>query len=275
MKETAYEMNRFAITNPLASLKKVRDLTLLAINESQYLVVACDSDGGIGSKPDDIVKVTEEVIGAFAVRVPLFEMIASGARPVLVVDCLSVELEGTGEKIIRAIKAYASKAGLTDDIQFTGSTEENVPTTQTGIGITVLGVVDKDRFVPGTARDGDVVACAGIPKSAPHHDVRLDDPEILSIEDLLLLRQLPFVRDIVPVGSKGCMSEAEALAKTADLTFVADEASAIDLFQSGGPSTCVLFSAHPEHFPEIASRLHTPVTVIGCLLKEDEDNVED
>lgn len=258
-------MSTHYMTNLLGHLQKIRDLTVIDINETQYMVVACDSDGGIGSKELDAVQVPEEILGAFAVRVPLFELIASGVTPMLVAGCLSVEMAGTGEKLIQAIKSYARRAGLIDDLQFTGSTEDNVPTLQTGIGITVLGVVAKTSFYPGSARVGEVIACAGIPKSAPEHEVRLDDPDMVTIEELIALRRMTDVSDMLPVGSKGLLYEANQLAKSAGLTFVQRQDTCLDLFQSGGPSTCVLFAASSEHIETIREALQAPIEIIGSL----------
>lgn len=263
------------ISDPYTHLQKIRDLTIIDINELQYMVVACDSDGGIGSKELDAVQVSEEVLGAFAVRVPLFEIIASGAVPMLVVDCLTVEMEGTGEKLIRAIKAYASRAGLIWDEQFTGSTEDNVPTRQTGIGVTVLGLANKSSFFPGRAQAGEVVVCAGIPKSAPQHDVRLHDPEILSIEELMKLRSLPVISDMLPVGSKGLLYEANQLAQSAGLIFHQRHNHRLDVQQSGGPSTCVLFATRPENLDALCTGLQAPIEVIGSLHHHDQPSAEE
>ncbi|EGL81526.1 hypothetical protein CathTA2_3072 [Caldalkalibacillus thermarum TA2.A1] len=40
------------------------------------------------------------------------------------------------------------------DVQFTGSTEENVPTVQTGVGITVLGKAEKSPVFSGLYTSG-------------------------------------------------------------------------------------------------------------------------
>lgn len=258
-------MNHPYLTNPAARLSRCRDLTLLDVNEAQYLVVACDSDGGIGSKPQDIVKVSDELVGIFGVRVPLFEIIACGAEPFLVVDCLSVEMDGTGARILEAIKAYARLAGIEDDAQFTGSTEDNVPTVQTGIGVTVLGMADKQRFFPGSSKAGDSVVCAGIPKSGPRHRLTREDPEVLSIEDLMELRSLSCVRDVLPVGSKGVLREAHQLGASASLTFVPNADAGIDLRQSAGPSTCVVLSVAREDARRVLAAVAAPTREIGVL----------
>jgi len=253
------------ISNPASHLSRCRDLTLLDLGGDQILVVACDSDGGIGNKPQDVVQASEELAGTFAVRVPLFEVIACGAEPFLVVDCLSVEMDGAGEKILSAIKAYSARAGILDNEQFTGSTEDNVPTVQTGIGVTVLGLADKPRFFPGTSESGDTVLCAGVPKSGPRHRLTLEDSELLSIEDLIALRGSPHVRDVLPVGSKGVMREAHELAWSASLAFSPDDALGVDPEQSAGPSTCVLLSVSPEGAEGVQDLVSAPIHRLGTL----------
>ena len=52
-------------------LRKVRDLTLVRVAGPNYLVLACDSDGGIGPKPQDTVSTTGYWLGRVAARVPL------------------------------------------------------------------------------------------------------------------------------------------------------------------------------------------------------------
>ena len=59
--------------------EQVRDLTKIALGGGFSLVIAVDSDGGIGSRDHDIVRVPEYVLGRFAARVPLMEIIACGA----------------------------------------------------------------------------------------------------------------------------------------------------------------------------------------------------
>ncbi len=248
-------------------LHRVLDLTLFEINDDEYLVVACDSDGGIGAKAGDVVQVTAREVGIFALRVPLFEVLACGAVPFLVVDCLSVEMEQYGEAILAAIREYAALAGLTDDVQFTGSTEENVPTIQTGIGVSVLGVVKRDRLRTGTARAGDTVACAGVPKSGPKYQLRTDDPAILSLAELMYLRASTRVNDILPVGSRGVRYEAMQLAASAGLRFEALAQPKVDMHESAGPSTCALFTAAAGDVEALREELSAPVSTIGRVVK--------
>ncbi|WP_416148650.1 AIR synthase related protein [Salipaludibacillus sp. HK11] len=255
------------IDDPVKRLKKVRDLTLMAINNEQYLVIACDSDGGIGNKSHDVVKVPEEIIAQFAVRVPLFEIIASGAKPFMVIDCLSVEMDPIGEKMVYEMKRYVREVGIYEDVQFTGSSEENVPTIQTGVGVTVLGLVDQQRFPVGSSLLEDKVVCVGIPKSGPRYEIHPDDPEIVALRDLKRLREISYIRDIVPVGSKGLLYEANQLASSSGHSFHRHTNTTIDFEQSAGPSTCVLLATDQENIQEIIDLVQAPVTVIGDLIK--------
>lgn len=255
------------IDDPVKQLKKIRDLTVMRINEKQFLVVACDSDGGIGNKPHDAVRVPEDVLGQFAVRVPLFEIISCGARPFLVIDCLSIEMEPSGAKILHEIRRYVNEeAGFAGKVQFTGSSEENVPTVQTGVGITVLGMADREGFTAGTSRAGDQVLCIGIPKSGPDHEIRPEDPDLISVKELITLRNQSFVRDILPVGSQGILREADQLAESSGCSFQAFGHSDVDLHRSAGPATSVLLTTDKNRIHEISRLVSAPVTAVGALV---------
>lgn len=246
-------------------MAKRRDLTLVRLAGQFYLVVACDSDGGIGPKPHDTVAASPHLLGRLAARVPLMEMVASGACPLVLVDTLSVEMEPTGKDIIEGVRFEAGLAGIAGEGAVTGSTEDNVPTVATGIGVTVIGLAEERLLRPGTAAPGDVVACVGVPKSAPADRVNLDDPEIADIPQVLALLRLPFVRDILPVGSRGIANEAGQMAASAGLAFDLAGGNGLDVRKSAGPSTCVLVSVPEASFDALRGAVSRPVTLVGRL----------
>ncbi len=247
-------------------LRKVRDLTLVRVAGPNYLVLACDSDGGIGPKPQDTVYTTGYWLGRVAARVPLMEVLASGATPLILVDALGVEMEPTGKEIIRGIRVEAAEAGLVDPAAITGSTEDNVPTVATGIGVTVIGVVQESHLRPGTSRVGDAIVAVGKPKSAPDDDVTEDDPEIADLPAVRSLLNLPYVRDILPVGSKGIAYEAGQMAQCCGLDVALVDECSLDIKKSAGPSTCVLASLPESMLEELAATVNKPVSLIGRLL---------
>ena len=175
-------------------ITKFRDLTLIYINENQIMVIACDSSGGIGNKQYDLVKVDPDTVGFFTTQVALMEVLAIGAKPITVVNALSVEMDPSGQKIIQGVKKALEPLKLPEDKIITGTTEENIKVCQTAIGITVIGIIDKEDFRINTARKNDIVVCVGIPKVG--EEVILDNgKEILSIELLLRLVKDTNVQD--------------------------------------------------------------------------------
>lgn len=246
------------------TLYRIRDLTCLKIDKDFEFVFACDSLGGIGQKPLDQVFATPRTVGHFSLRVPLFEVLGAGARPFLIIDTLSVEAGPYGQAILEAIKELAATIGLTDPIHFNGSMEKNLFPQQTGVGVTVVGIASANSLHIGSARAGDTLILAGKPKSAPKYEVRVDDPEFISVYELQWLRNKFGVRDVVPIGSRGVAGEAQDLADSCGL-FAEVSADLTDIHQSGGPHTAVLAACEPSVLADIQQTLNCPVLPIGTL----------
>jgi hypothetical protein len=232
------------------------------------MITACDSDGGIGPKELDTVYSSGYELGRLGARVPIMEILASGAVPILTVDLLSVEMEPTGKEIILGVKEESIDAGMSSKIILTGSTEDNVKTVQTGMGVVIIGLVQKKDFRPGNSMKGDIVVCIGVPKSAPEFKVTYSDPEIADPKTILALGQLSFIHDILPVGSKGIKHEFSELAGSACLTSHYYNDIKVDVTKSGGPSTCCLISLLPEMLDELKTSINKPVFVIGELTEQ-------
>lgn len=214
--------------------QRFRDLLILeAVNR---LVVACDSIGGIGPKPADHVAVDARTTAHFGVRVPLLEVLCAGARPIALADALCVERNPTGQPMIDEIRDLAAQAGIPADA-VTGSTEENVRTQATGIGVTVIGVLEDQ--LP-RARTGDVVVCLGLPISAPDDDIHIGHPAQVSIAEVRRVLASGLVHDALPVGSRGVGREVDDMAASAGLLAERLLDCAVDTQRSGGPASCVL-----------------------------------
>ncbi len=246
-------------------VRKVRDLTLLDLFDDFSLVIACDSDGAIGSKPNDVIKISNYALGRFAARVPLMEILCSGAVPLTVVDTLSVEMNPTGQEIIEGIVDEMVAAGIQSKDVITGSTEDNIPTLQTGIGVVVIGLVHSKDFRPGKSEAGDIVVCIGLPKSGPDDHISLDDQEIISLASLRALNRIDLIHDLLPVGSRGIAYESSLLADTAELNFIREKEVTIDIGKSAGPSTCILATLAEQHLSEIRKIVRHPIHLIGYL----------
>ena len=246
--------------------RQVRDLTKLGLGDGFSLVVAVDSDGGIGPRASDVVKVSDYLLGRFAMRVPLMEILCSGALPLAAFDMLTVSLEDGGKEIIRGLRDELNEADLPRDFPLSGSTEENVPTSMTGVGTALLGLVREADFRPGTSERDDVVLCVGLPKAGPSDEMTLDDGEIVRQRHIRTLLGLEGLHDMLPVGSRGVVYEAGEIARSAGLRFVKSAKPGIDLTKSGGPSSCLLVSVVASRGDSIAASLDVPVAKVGRLV---------
>ena len=123
----------------------------------------CDSVGGIGPKPGDTVVATAYTTGYFAVRTAVLEVLAIGAEPRLIVNNLCFESGRDADAMIAAMVDVAAEVGL-DASAVTGSTEDNVSTTTTGIGITVIGSASRRRVAQ---RPESTRGSGGVSRTAP------------------------------------------------------------------------------------------------------------
>lgn len=241
-------------------IKNFRDLTLISV-DSSVIAIACDSCGGIGEKEHDIIKVDPEITGYYTACVTLSEIIAVGATPITVIDTLSVEMEETGKKIIKGIRKAIKEIDLDDEVLITGSTEENIPVTLTGIGLTALGKINTKNWKQPKAKNNDYIIVIGKPKVG--NEVLKDKGEILTLGHLIEIKKLDFITDILPVGSKGILHEVNEMARTSQLEFEIDKNCNIDLHTSGGPATCAVIAINPDYYKQLKSTIELPITKIG------------
>ncbi|NLL17738.1 MAG: hypothetical protein GX262_01790 [Clostridia bacterium] len=247
----------------LPPIRQIRDLTIIDLNNGESLVVACDSAGAVGPKELDEVKVSNYILGRFIFRVALIEVVASGALPIVVTDALAVEMNPSGAEIIAGIKDELKDLGMENQVQLTGSTEENFVAKQSGIGITVIGIGEKEKLRLVSAKPGDELLCLGLPKLGA--EVELTDPEIITTKIVLDLLTYPEIHEVVPVGSKGILYEARTLAKTNGMELELNPECTLPLEKSGGPSTCVLAATAPGFKDQLTKSLPLPVNLIGKI----------
>lgn len=246
-----------------------RDINLIEITEDTLLVIACDSAGGIGPKHNDRVKVPAELIGSFTTRVALMEVISVGAEVISIINTLAVEYEPTGKKIIDGIRKEAEKIGLDSSIIINGSTEENIETSQTGIGVTVIGRIKKDDLRMGVSRANDLLIAVGLPLVG--EEVISHQEEIADLLNLQQLLKFKGVHEIIPVGSRGLAYEASILAGMSGLKLNLEPACGIDLYKSAGPATTLLAAISTDKLEEVKAIIAKPVNIIARLTWETEE----
>jgi len=234
-----------------------RDVSFVKLSGGMLLAVACDSAGGIGEKEKDVVRVPPYIVGRFTLRVALMEIMSVGAAPVAVTCAVCSEPSPTGEGIIAGIRDELKTVDL--DLPIAISTEKNMPTCQTGLGVTVIGTVAQQVLRQNMTRPGDRIYCIGVPKIG--NEVSLEDPEIADSNLVKGLLDCPFIHDIIPIGSRGIKGEAESLASYLGLSVEWRDDHPVDIMKSCGPSTCVIVTC-PE---ELDLSCTQPVFLIGYL----------
>lgn len=241
--------------------QRFRDL--LVLDPVGPLVVACDSVGGIGPKVADTVQVDGRTTAHFGVRVPLLEVLCVGARPIALANALSVERDPTGQPMIDEIMALAAEAGIPAEA-VTGSTEENVVTSATALGVTVMGVLY--RPLP-KARPADAVICVGLPISAPEFEITIGHPDQVSVAEVRAALASGLIHDALPVGSRGVAAELLEMAHVAGLHVVWQDDCGIDPHRSGGPASCVLLACSPADVEKVMALLRPgrPAAVVAYL----------
>lgn len=249
---------------PASSVGRIRDLLYLKISSELVLVISADSNAAVGSKPNDVLPFSPEATGRSVTQVAIMEVLAVGARPVIIVDNLCVEMEPTGKRILAGVEAAASE--LADPVVITGSDETNMPTTQTGVGVTVIAVAAPDDLLIGKCRSGDVIVVVGVPVGGPTH--LYDEFEALGFAGVGTLSAAVatgVVHEVLPVGSRGVGYELRELARTSGLVAVETSPSPVAQTNSGGASTCFLAAVAPADLALFRSRIDRPVHVVATL----------
>jgi hypothetical protein len=242
---------------------RFRDLLLMR-NAGLITVIACDSNAGIGDQPADVIRQPARLTGFGAAKVPLMEVLAAGATPVVLVNNLGCSLDGPGREILAGIEDCVRLSGFRPVI--TGSDETNVRTTQTSVGITVVGVAAAENLLLGRARAGDVVVAVGRPMDGLTVPYAETDPDVVTPREVAAIVARGIAHEVLPVGSRGIAYEAGELARTAGLDFAA-RVTDLDVAGSAGSSTCVLVACEPDRVARLSGIVAQPVTVVGDLAR--------
>lgn len=246
-------------------IKQVRDITVIDFDDKRYLGISCDSCGGIGTKEHDVVKASLHLVAYQTGKVALAELLSLGFSPFLLADGLAVEMHDTGKQLIEGFSDVISRL-KTAKVHITGSTEENIPTVQTSMGITCIGVCEKDKLKYKKTRAGHVCMLLGLPLVG--NDVVNNPDKILDIEDFEVLYLSNLVKEMLPVGSRGTEAELEDLCEYNNLEFAYNDNLTVDLTHSGGPSCCCLVVLKEKNIDEVKKLVKKPAEVLGHFINK-------
>lgn len=241
-------------------INKVRDLTLVALDQAKTMVIACDSCGGIGLKAGDALQVTPFITGKYTARVAIMEVVCAGAEVICLTNTICNEFDPTGIAVIQGIEEELKAAGISD-VVLTGSTEENFSTVMTGLGITAVGLAETKKLKVNNIKGQALLLAFGRPKVG--REVLNRQEEQIDYHTIRQLLRAEEVYEIIPVGSKGILYEMQELARNNRLQLTVYEQDRVDINQSAGPSTVVIAAVSDAYFR--TGQITGPVTLLGEL----------
>lgn len=248
-------------------VKTYRDIQLIEKDKETWLAIACDVSASIGPKSGDLVKVNNETAGYYAAAVTLMELLSIGAKPISVVDTLGVEMNPSGREIIDGVRQAMAEAGI-DGACLTGSTEDNIPTSSTSIGVTVVSELSKVRIEHQKPKQGQSVYLVGVPKMGQQfveEEIIAGKGEVADINLVKALREMDWVGHMLPVGSKGIRYEMTVLCEMNDMILRWETDIPLELDTSAGPATCLLICCDNKYEPILRKVAGRPVTYLGLL----------
>lgn len=241
-------------------ITQIRDLTVINIDKDRYLGVACDSCGAIGYKEQDIVKASPQLTAYHTAKVVFAELMSMGFKPILLSNGLAVEMNDTGKHLIEGFNEAISKL-RTSNVHLTGSTEENIITVQTSMGITCIGICQKNKLKYKKTNRNDFCVLIGLPLVG--NEVVNNPESVMDIEDYESLYLCDFIKEILPIGSRGTNSELMDMCKYNNLNFKYYDKLSTDLNKTGGPSCCCLVSIDKNDIKKIKSLTDKPFEILG------------
>lgn len=223
---------------------KYRDLTITPLGNNLQMITACDTSSGLGNKPGDTFSVSPRIVASYCARVIFFELLAYGVEPEIVINMVGGEYDNTGFEALCGLQDEIQLAGI-GNIEINGSTEENMETTMTSINMVGIGFCRGEREKKKIEK-GDLIYSLGTPYVGEQVVAHMS--EIISYENLRQIKAMTEVLDVLPVGSKGILYEAEIMAQSAGWQFNRQQQVEHDaiMYASAGPATALVVGVQRE-----------------------------
>lgn len=208
------------------------------------LIITSDNSGAIGEKELDVVHVPDDVTSYYSTRVTLLEQLANQAIPKEIILLNLTSEEAWGKYVTGINRVF-------DEVQMpipaiSGSTETNMPTLQSGFGITMLG--EKQGPLPNLSQLRWFTY--GLPLVG--EQLLQNTQHIANLQVIVEALKNQHITQVIPLGSKGLQKELEQLQL---LDGVNIEDVPYDITSSAGPSTMVLIGVTTEQVPNVSKIL--------------------
>lgn len=202
-------------------------------------MIASDISSGIGMQAHDVLHAPYAMVGAFATRVAMLEILCAGGTVKAIQYLVGGAYDTVVVPVMKGIKEELERAGI--KVPINGSHERNMIVSATSVGITALGSGPVE--LPCT---GEPYAVYVLGRPLVGTEV-LDSPEwIVTYEEVHQALVHPSTVRIIPVGSRGIRQELEVLRQLEGhaIDTVAVEDDTLD--HSGGPATSVVVAVRAK-----------------------------
>lgn len=211
----------------------MRDITRLSLNEDEEWMIASDISSGIGLQEHDVLAVPYAMVGAFAARVAMLEILCARGTVKAIQYLIGGDYDTVVTSVVQGIQEELDTLGIT--VPINGSHESNMKVSTTSVGITALGIGEPEML--GT---GEPYAVYVLGKPLVGHEV-LEQPEwIVTYDEVKRAIAHPSTSRVVPIGSRGIRQELTVLSYLEGASMESIELTDEELDHSGGPATAVV-----------------------------------
>lgn len=221
-----------------------REVQVFALGKG-HLVVASDCPVGLGELPADGQRLPAAMVGRFALRTCLSQLLALGATPSSLTVMVGNPWQPVGAEFAAGLHAELADADL-PDLPIGGSAEVTAPVAVTACGVVAFGVADQlhwRRTLPG-----DLLYLIGRP--TPLAALATATEWLRPVELTSWLRDYQ-LGDLLPCGPRGIRHALSVLAEDCDLTVkIAGRIDAALLDAPAWPASCAVLST-PDPLPDL------------------------
>ena len=216
-----------------------RDITRVSLGPDEDWMIASDISSGIGLQEHDVLQVPYSMVGAFATRVAMLEILCAKGTVKAIQYLIGGAYDAVVIPVVQGIQEELQRAGI--KVPINGSHESNMAVTTTSVGITALGL-----GVPEVTGAGEPYAVYVLGRPLVGPEVVEHPERIVTYEELRRALVHPSTLRMVPVGSRGIRQELQVLASLQGAYLEEIAMTDAELDHSGGPATSVVVAVCAE-----------------------------
>jgi len=231
---------------------------------SLTLGLSFTSLGGVGEKPLDQLKVPSYLVGRIMARSVLLELISLNMWPRGLLLSICMEPSEESFSMAKGASEELQEIGLNPAESLHVNYEEYFKPRQTAASLTAYSIAHTSTLKTGSSSPGDVLVLAGRRAVGPEILKLHQEGKLITCKIVSLLAKAPYVKELIPLDSKGLTYAANELAKASGLQ--AKLKAPRNLLNSPfGPCAALLLSVDPSRVEDLKNFIELPVTIVGFL----------